>query len=133
MTKVKILCIDDEFQMIELIKLILETKGYQVVGAAGGQQGLDQMRAEKPDLLLLDLVMPELNGGDVFYHMKEDMGLRDIPVILVTAKAAPIDRVLWLNVAKVDDYVTKPFGPTELLTSVRRVLIKHEAMDPAQI
>jgi len=125
----KILCIEDEPQMIDLIKLILETKGYEVLGAEGGQQGLDMMRSERPDLILLDLMMPEMDGGDVFHHMKEEVELRDIPVIVVTAKAAPIDKVLWINVAKVDDYVTKPFGPRELVESVERVLVKYEAKD----
>ena len=123
----KILCIEDEPQMIDLIKLILETKGYEVLGAEGGQQGLDMMRSEKLDLILLDLMMPDMDGGDVFHHMKEEVELRDIPVIVVTAKAAPIDKVLWINVAKVDDYVTKPFGPRELVESVERVLAKYEA------
>ena len=123
----KILCIEDEPQMIDLIKLILENKGYQVLGAEGGQQGLDMMRAEQPDLILLDLMMPEMDGGDVFHHMKEEVDLRDIPVIVVTAKAAPIDKVLWMNVAKVQDYVTKPFGPRELVDSVEKVLAMYES------
>ena len=122
----KILCIEDEPQMIDLIKLILETKGYEVLGAEGGRQGLAVMRAEKPDLILLDLMMPEMDGGDVFHHMKEEVELRDLPVIVVTAKAAPIDKVLWINVAKVDDYVTKPFGPSELVESVEKVLAKYQ-------
>ena len=129
MTGKMILCIEDEPQMIDLIKLILETKGYEVLGAEGGQQGLDLMRTEKPDLILLDLMMPEMDGGDVFHHMKEEVELRDLPVIVVTAKAAPIDKVLWINVAKVDDYVTKPFGPRELVESVETVLAKYEPQE----
>jgi two-component system response regulator VicR len=121
----KILCIEDEPQMIDLIRLILENRGYQVLGAEGGQRGLEMMRAERPDLLLLDLMMPEMDGGDVFHHMKEEVELRNIPVIVVTAKAAPIDKVLWINVAKVDDYVIKPFGPSELANSVEKVLAKY--------
>jgi DNA-binding response OmpR family regulator len=120
-----VLCIEDEPQMIDLIRLILETEGYVVLGARGGQEGLDLMRSEKPDLILLDLMMPEMDGGDVFHHMREEVELRDIPVIVVTAKAAPIDKVLWINVAKVDDYVTKPFGPRELVESVEEVLAKY--------
>jgi two-component system response regulator VicR len=126
----KILCIEDEPQMIDLIKLILETRGYEVVGAEGGQEGLEKMRSEKPDLILLDLMMPEMDGGDVFHHMKEEVELRGIPVVVVTAKAAPIDKVLWINVAKVDDYVTKPFGPSELVDSVERVLAKYREGAP---
>jgi DNA-binding response OmpR family regulator len=118
----KILCIEDDPQMIDLIRLILETRGYQVLGAEGGRQGLDMMRTERPDLILLDLMMPEMDGGDVFHQMKKEVELRDIPVIVVTAKAAPIDKVLWVKVAKVDDYVTKPFGPRELAESVEGVL-----------
>jgi len=128
----KILCIEDERQMIDLIKLILEIRGYQVLGAVGGEQGLMMMRSEKPDLILLDLMMPEMDGGDVFHHMREEVELRDLPVIVVTAKAAPIDKVLWINVAKVDDYVTKPFGPGELVDSVEKVLAKRRAHDPEQ-
>ena len=123
----KILCIEDEPQMIDLIKLILENKGYEVIGAEGGQQGLELMRSEKPDLILLDLMMPEMDGGDVFHHMKEEVDLRDLPVIVVTAKAAPIDKVLWMNVAKVQEYVTKPFGPGELVETVERVLADYDA------
>lgn len=122
----KILCIEDEPQMIDLIRLILANEGYEVIGADGGQEGLDLMRQEKPDLILLDLMMPEMDGGDVFHRMKEEVELRNIPVIVVTAKAAPIDQVLWINVAKVDDYVTKPFGPRELVESVEKVLGHYE-------
>lgn len=118
----KILCIEDEPQMIDLIRLILSNEGYEVIGADGGQEGLELMRQEKPDLILLDLMMPETDGGDVFHRMKEEVELRNIPVIVVTAKAAPIDQVLWISVAKVDDYVTKPFGPRELVESVEKAL-----------
>ena len=125
----KILCIEDEPQMIDLIRLILANEGYEVIGAEGGEQGLELMRQEKPDLILLDLMMPEMDGGDVFHRMKEEVELRDLPVIVVTAKAAPIDQVLWINVAKVDDYVTKPFGPRELVDSVKKVLSQYDQRD----
>lgn len=130
MPKIKILCIEDEPQMIDLFRLILETHGYEVVSAEGGQQGLTVMRLEKPDLILLDLMMPDMDGGDVYQHMKQEAALRDIPVIIVTAKAAPIDKVLWINVAKVDDYVTKPFGPNELVGSIERVLARRQPHEP---
>lgn len=126
---VKILCIEDEPQMIDLMRLILGNEGYQVIGAEGGQEGLELMRQERPDLILLDLMMPEMDGGDVFHRMKEEVELRDLPVIVVTAKAAPIDQVLWINVAKVDDYVTKPFGPRELVDSVQKVLSQYRQRD----
>jgi DNA-binding response OmpR family regulator len=129
MPKNKILCIEDQPQMIELIKLILESKGYEVVGAGGGQEGLEKIRAEKPDLILLDLMMPEMDGSDVYHRMKQEAELCNIPVVIVTAKAAPIDKVLWINVAKVDDYVTKPFGPGELVDSVERALAHNQTRE----
>jgi two-component system response regulator VicR len=120
--KKKVVCIEDEPEMIDLIKLILERKGFEVVGAVGGQEGLEVIRREMPDLILLDLMMPEIDGWEVFRQMRADEQLKDIPVIVVTAKAQSIDKVLGLHIAKVDDYVTKPFGPQELLKSVNKVL-----------
>jgi DNA-binding response OmpR family regulator len=133
MSNEKILCIEDEPQMIDLIRLILETRGYQVVAAQGGQEGLDMMRSEKPDLILLDIMMPKMDGGDVYHRMQQEPDLLQIPVIVVTAKAAPIDKVLWMNVAQVDDYVTKPFGPDDLLASVERVLARHAGRAAASL
>jgi len=133
MSDVKILCVEDEPQMIDLIRLILETRGYQVMAAQGGPEGLEMMRSERPDLVLLDIMMPDMDGGDVRHHMKQDPELSQIPVIVVTAKAAPIDKVLWMNVAQVDDYVTKPFGMEDLLTSVERVLARRTGRAPASL
>jgi len=120
-TKV-VVCIEDEPEMIELVKLILGRKGFELVGAVGGREGLDTVRRLKPDLVLLDLMMPDMDGWEVYQQMKTDSELKDIPVIVVTAKAQSIDKVLGLHIAKVDDYVTKPFGPQELLESVNKVL-----------
>ena len=118
----KVLCIEDEPEMIDLIQLILEREGFQVVGAVGGQEGIDALHAEEPDLILLDIMMPEVDGWEVFQHIKADEELASKPVIIVTAKAQNIDKVLGLYIAKVDDYVTKPFGPYELVESIKRVL-----------
>lgn len=117
-----VVCIEDELEMIELVKLILGRHNFQVIGAVGGQQGLDKIEEIKPDLVLLDLMMPEMDGWEVYQKMKASETMRDIPVIVVTAKAQSIDRVLGLHIARVDDYITKPFGPQELLESVERVL-----------
>lgn len=117
-----ILCIEDEPEMIELVRLILERKGFRVTGALGGTQGLDALKQEKPDLILLDLMMPDMDGWEVYRQMKADPNLAHIPVIVVTAKAQSIDKVLGLHIAKVEDYVTKPFGPQELLGSITKVL-----------
>jgi two-component system response regulator VicR len=117
-----IVCIEDEPAMIELVKLILKNRGFEVMGASGGQEGLDMIARIKPDLVLLDLMMPDMNGWDVYQQMKADDVMKDIPVIVVTAKAQNIDKVLGLYIAKVEDYITKPFSPADLLKSIENVL-----------
>jgi len=82
------------------------------------------IREQKPDLILLDLMMPDMDGWEVYQQVKADEATRDIPVIVVTAKAQSIDKVLGLHIAKVDDYISKPFSPQELLDSVEQVLTK---------
>ena len=121
-----IICIEDEPAMIELVKLILTSRGYKVMAATGGQEGLDMIQKTKPDVVLLDLMMPDMNGWDVYQQMKADEYMKTIPVIVVTAKAQNIDKVLGLHIAKVQDYITKPFSPAQLLRSVRRVLGETE-------
>ncbi len=120
----KVVCIEDEPEMIDLVKLILGRKGFQVIGANGGREGLALIERERPNLVLLDLMMPDMDGWEVYQQMKAREDMKSIPVIIVTAKAQSIDRVLGLHIAKVDDYITKPFGPQELLESVERVLAK---------
>lgn len=121
----RVVCIEDEQEMIELVKLILSRQNIEVVGALGGQEGLQKIEEVAPDLVLLDLMMPEMDGWEVYQKMKASETMRDIPVIVVTAKAQSIDRVLGLHIARVDDYITKPFGPQELLESVQKVIDKH--------
>jgi DNA-binding response OmpR family regulator len=118
----KVVCIEDELEMIELVKLILGRNKFDVTGAVGGHEGLEKISEIKPDLVLLDLMMPEMDGWEVYQKMKASDDMREIPVIVVTAKAQSIDRVLGLHIARVDDYITKPFGPQELLDSVERVI-----------
>jgi len=108
--------------MIDLVRLILGRRGFELIGAVGGREGLETVRQVKPDLVLLDLMMPDMDGWEIYQRMKADEELRNIPVIIVTAKAQSIDKVLGLHIAKVDDYITKPFGPQELIDSVNRVL-----------
>jgi two-component system, OmpR family, response regulator VicR len=117
-----ILCIEDEPEMIDLMRLILGRRGFTVKGAAGGIEGLRMIRAERPDLVLLDLMMPDMDGWEVYQQMKADENTKNIPVIVVTAKAQSIDKVLGLHIAKVDDYLAKPFSPQDLLSSVEKVL-----------
>ncbi len=119
---IKVVCIEDDPEMIDLVKMILTRKGFQVTGAMGGRDGLQAIKQVQPDIVLLDLMMPDMDGWEVYQQMKADEHSKDIPVIVVTAKAQSIDKVLGLHIAKVDDYITKPFGPSELLSSVLRVL-----------
>ena len=119
-----ILCIEDESEMIDLIRLILGRKGFDVKGATGGIEGIKLVREIKPDLVLLDLMMPDMDGWEVYQQMKAEPTTRDIPVIVVTAKAQNIDKVLGLHIAKVDDYIAKPFSPQELMESVEKVFNK---------
>jgi len=121
----QILCIEDEPEMIDLIRLILERRGFNVQGAAGGMEGIKKVRELLPDLVLLDLMMPDMDGWEVYQQMKADEATRGIPVIVVTAKAQSIDKVLGLHIAKVDDYIAKPFSPQELLDSVEKVFAKQ--------
>lgn len=118
----KIVYIEDEPEMIDLVRLILGRRGFELIGAIGGREGLETVRQVKPDLVLLDLMMPDMDGWEIYQRMKADEELRNIPVIIITAKAQSIDKVLGLHIAKVDDYITKPFGPQELIRSVNLVL-----------
>ena len=117
MAKKRVLCIEDHPEMIELIRLILGRQGFDVDG-----EGLQAMQEDPPDLVLLDLMMPDMDGWEVYRQIKANDQLKEIPVIAVTAKAQGIDRVLGLHIAGMDDFITKPFGPKELVASVERVL-----------
>jgi two-component system response regulator VicR len=122
----KIVYVEDEMEMIDLVKLILNRKGYEVIGAEGGREGLDLIRELVPDLVLLDLMMPDIEGWDVYQQIRADENTKHIPVIVVTAKAQNIDKVLGLHIAKVNDYISKPFSPQDLVTSVEKVLEETE-------
>lgn len=117
----KIVYIEDEQEMIDLVSLILNRKGYEIIGANGGREGLEIVKNELPDLILLDLMMPDLDGWDVYQQLKAEEDTSNIPVIVITAKAQNIDKVLGLHIAKVDDYISKPFSPQDLVKSIERV------------
>ncbi len=121
---IRVVCIEDEPEMIDLVRLILMRKGFEVIGVPGGREGLRTVAELKPTLVLLDLMMPDVDGWEVYQHMKADPTTKHIPVIVVTAKSQSIDKMLGLHIAKVDDYITKPFGPAELLRSIEKVLAK---------
>lgn len=121
----RVVYIEDDQEMIELVILILSRRGFQVKGANGGRKGLEVVFQEPPDLILLDLMMPGMDGWEVYQQIKANEKTRNIPVIVVTAKAQAIDRVLGLHIAKVDDYIAKPFRPQELIDSIDRVMSRN--------
>lgn len=121
----KILVVDDERDAAELIEFNLKAAGYDVVTAADGAEALKKARMAAPDLILLDLMLPEIDGLQVCKILRRDPASAGIPIIMLTAKAAEIDRVLGLELGA-DDYVVKPFSPRELVLRVNNLLKRQE-------
>lgn len=115
----KVLIVDDEPDTLELVKLVLESGGFETVLAASGKEALNELEASKPDLVLLDIMMPDMDGWEVFRKIKEYNA--NMPIAILTAKAQNFDRLLGLHVLKADDYITKPFGKNELISRVRKL------------
>jgi two-component system, OmpR family, response regulator VicR len=122
----RVLCIDDEPGVVELISLILRSQNIQVDGANSGPEGLESMRKDPPNAVLLDIMMPEMDGWEVYRQMKADDALKNIPVIIVTARNSSFEEIIARERAGVNDYVTKPFVPNDLRKSLSRVLGSHE-------
>ena len=116
-----ILVVEDEEDLREIIIYNLEREGYQTVGVETGEQGLERAIALKPDLMILDLMLPGMNGMDVCRQLKKEAGTQEIPIIMASAKGEEADIVSGLELGA-DDYVTKPFSPRILLARVRSVL-----------
>jgi len=121
MKKEKILIVDDEKDIIELIQYNLEKEGYIVNHAFSGEQCLAYLKSELPDLILLDLMLPEINGIEVCKILKKNSTTSKIPIIMLTAKGEDIDIILGLELGA-DDYITKPFSLRELLARIKTVL-----------
>ena len=131
MARAKILCIEDDRDMIDYIELILEKAGYKVVGAEGGAEGLKAMHEESPDLILLDLMMPEMDGAEVLLRKKHDPTIRDIPVIALTALYSPFDEIMWLARTDLQDFIIKSRLPRrELIARIERALQTHVRPSP---
>lgn len=118
----RVLCIDDEPGVVELVSLILKSQNIQVDGANSGTEGLKAMRIDPPDAVLLDVMMPEMDGWEVYKNMRTDDNLKDIPVIIVTARNSSFEEIIARERAGVSDYVTKPFLPNDLRKSLAKVL-----------
>ena len=117
----KILVVDDEPEAVELVEFNLKQAGYDVVTAGDGAEALKKARTVLPGLVLLDLMLPEVDGLEVCKMLRRDPATAGIPIIMVTAKAAEIDRILGLELGA-DDYITKPFSPRELVLRVKKML-----------
>jgi len=121
MANQKILAVDDEEDILELLKFNLSREGYQVHCAESGERALRLVRSESPDLIVLDLMLPGIDGLEVTRYLKNDPGTKNIPIVVLTAKGEEADIVTGLELGA-DDYITKPFSPRILLARVRAVL-----------
>jgi DNA-binding response OmpR family regulator len=119
MADAKVLVVDDDRKTVDLVRLYLERDGYRVLVAHDGQQALEMVRQKKPDLVVLDIMLPEIDGFDVCRILRTE-GNR-VPIIMLTARTVDEDKLMGLDLGA-DDYVTKPFSPRELLARVRAVL-----------
>lgn len=116
----KILAVDDEKHIVRLVQVNLERAGYEVVTANDGKEALQKVQEEKPDLVVLDVMMPYMDGFEVLQNLRRNPSTREIPVIMLTAKAQDADVFKgWQS--GVDCYLTKPFNPMELLSFVKRI------------
>jgi DNA-binding response OmpR family regulator len=121
----KVLVVDDEPVLVETIAYNLEQAGYEVMTAADGASALEVARRERPDLVILDIMLPEMDGLEVCRLLRRENGTATTPIMMLTAKGEEIDKVVGLEVGA-DDYVTKPFGRRELLARVKALMRRAE-------
>jgi len=122
----KILAVDDEKHIVRLVQVNLERQGYQVVTASDGKEALEKVATERPDLVVLDVMMPYMDGFEVLQTLRRNPATRELPVIMLTAKAQDAD-VLRGWQSGVDLYLTKPFNPMELISFVKRIFASLES------
>ncbi|MCK5589711.1 MAG: response regulator [Dehalococcoidales bacterium] len=124
--RAKILLIDDDPDFVEATKVVLESRPYEIITALGGEEGLKKAREEKPDLILLDVIMPDINGFQVCQQLKKDLQLSQIPVIMITSFSEKYrETSIGVNQGlslEAEDFVDKPVAPTELLIRVEKWL-----------
>ena len=121
MAKGKVLVVDDEIYIVHILDFSLGMEGYEVLTALDGEQALEKAKAEHPDLIVLDIMMPKLDGYETCKHLKADPETRNIPVILLSAKGRNIDQKVGFEVGA-DDYITKPFSPRKLVERINTIL-----------
>jgi DNA-binding response OmpR family regulator len=132
MSRNTVLVIDDAKDLIELVRFNLEKSGFDVLAATDGRSGLAIAAEHAPDIILLDVMMPGMDGLEVCRHLREDPRMRHIPILMLTARAEEADRVVGLELGA-DDYVTKPFSPRELVARVKAILRRTAAQPVPQI
>ena len=120
----KILIVDDDLQSLKVVGLMLQRRGYTIVAARGGEQGLAKAESDRPDLVLLDVMMPDINGLEVCRKLRSQPATRHIPIIMFTAKTLVGDKVEGFQ-AGADDYLTKPIHPDDLAAHVDAVLQRN--------
>jgi two-component system phosphate regulon response regulator PhoB len=120
-----VLVVEDEKDIIDLIEYHLKQSGFSVIKALDGPSGLELARKEKPSLIILDLMLPEMDGKDICRALKSNPLTKSIPIIMLTAKAEEVDRIVGFELGA-DDYVTKPFSPRELVLRVKAILHRRE-------
>ena len=128
MPKEKILIVEDEKDIVKMLDYSLKKEGFRISSAYNGEDGLDMARKEHPDLILLDLMLPEMDGLEVCKTLKNDTKTGHIPIIILTAKAQEADKIVGLELGA-DDYVTKPFSPRELIARIKAVLRRLKEKD----
>ena len=121
-----ILIIEDEKDIVDLVEYHLKQSGFSVIRALDGISGLEQAKKARPGFIILDLMLPGMNGKDLCRALKSDPLTRTIPILMLTARAEEMDRVIGLELGA-DDYVTKPFSPRELVLRVKAILRRKEA------
>ena len=129
--KPRILVVDDEPEAVELIEFNLKQSGYLVTTAGDGADALKKARTQTPDLVVLDVMLPEMDGFEICKTLRQDIATSKIPIIMLTAKAAEIDRVLGLELGA-DDYLTKPFSTRELLLRIKKILARGQPAEPLE-
>ena len=130
MSKGRILVVDDEIYIVHILDFSLGMEGYEVITALDGEQALEKMRTEKPDLIVLDIMMPKLDGYEVCKTIKGNPETAHIPVILLSANGRNVDQKLGFDVGA-DDYITKPFSPRKLVERINQLLGQTVAEKPA--
>jgi two-component system phosphate regulon response regulator PhoB len=132
MSRGKILIVEDDRDIVEMVEYNLKQEGYVTVHAFNGEKGIELADKEKPDLIILDLMLPAIDGFEVCKRLKQQQSTSLIPIIILSAKSRETDKVVGLELGA-DDYITKPFSPRELIARIKAVLRRHKELPAEEI